>query len=221
MIDTRMTPGHEQARALALALASLRRDPPPGLEALASQTWDLLHSLTLSLSPDGEGIEIVLETMRRRQPRGTRTVLRVRLPSSHPCHSTIVDAVENISSERAGRLVYARVMIAFPGWEASVSMPTDGGEEVSTWGCQESLALTGAEWDDFIVQRDTDERERGMYAANALLRVAMRLEHMVASHPDDYYRHWTRVDAEILRRAALREHPSLDPDFVPRIALAA
>ncbi len=218
MMDTRTTPGHETARALAVAVASLRHDPPPGLEVLESLDWEGLHSISMSHGRDPRDIEIAVETMRRRQPHGTRAVLSARLPCTHVGHAAVDDALDALLTDRSA-IARVQVMIAFPGWETTVS--AHDGEDVSIWGCPESLALTASEWDDFIVQRDADDRERGMHAANALLRVAMRLEHMVASHHDRDYRHWTRVDAEILRRAALREHPSLDPDFVPRIVLAA
>lgn len=220
MTDTRMLAGHDAARTLAAVVASLRTSPPAGLESLADMPWQSIHSIFWQQG--GTDPVIVVEAMRQRQPNGTRTLLRAAIADGHPLRREFDLAVAGVLGERRAATLSVRVMVAFAGWEVSLTEKGDDGDEtVTPWSSEESLALTGAEWPDYIVQRDADDRQRGMYAANAMIRVAERLEAMVADHEENYYRHWTRVDAEILRRAALREHPALDPDFVPRIELAA
>lgn len=220
MTDTRMLPGHEAARALAVAVATLRTSPPAGMEAIATLAWHSIHSISWTQSENDP--VIVVETMRQRQAHGSRSVLRATLTADHPSRAAFDAAVTGLTTLHADATLTAKVMVAFIGWEVTVSQDLGAeGERITPWGCEESLAVTGGEWPDFIVQRDADMRDRGMYAANAFIRIAGRLEQMVSGQEENYHRHWTRVDAEILRRAAIREHPALDPDFVPRIALAA
>jgi hypothetical protein len=217
---TRNTKGHEQARAVAVAIAAFRAAGAEGMAELPSLPWSLVHSL--SWRSGGSGSTVVAEVMDVRRPDGERRLLRGAVGPQGPTGRALDHAVARLRDVVGEAVpIEVRVMVAYPGWDVRTEPDAGDDAPARNWCAEESLALTSAEWPDFIVQRDADERERGMYAANSLLRASIALDRSVSGHPDGYHRHWTRVDAEILRRAALREHPSLDPGFATSLNLVA
>ena len=61
--------------------------------------------------------------------------------------------------------------------------------------------MTGAEWSDHIVHRDAIDAGTE-YTRNALNRAAEIIEKHAMAMPEGYYRHWNRVDAQVLRNLA-------------------
>ena len=194
----------QTARKIASLVATFRSAPPVGMEYIQDLPWNQIRSISWRERPTGTPV-IAIDLMEHRSLDAPIKRVSTEVADGNSVRIGLEDAVAHARELlRTPFLAEVQVMVGYPGWKVELAPAPGSDVEPIVIESPESLAIRGDEWDEFIIQRDADNYMLGENLERVIDRAAGILERTAKTMTIGYHRHWTSVDAEVLRRLAAR-----------------